>query len=264
MMSTLMNTLQKYTESFNRNEMRTGGSLSKYCDDIVAALDKGITEKEGKREGRKYLGASSLGDPCSRKIQYRYMGVQPDADKGFPAKTLRTFSLGHAIEDLMVMYFKDAGFDLRTSHSMKDEQFGFAIADGEIRGHIDGVICSGPLDVSYPMLWECKSANDKKFKEFVSKGVKEANPVYAAQVALYQTYMNLDENPCVFSVLNKNTSEVYIELVPYDKELAQKISDKAVQILEATKCNDILPRIAQSDDFYLCKFCDYRKTCWEK
>jgi len=259
-----MNTLQKYTESFGQNEMRTGGSLSKYCDDIVAALDQGILEKEEGREGRKYLGASSLGDPCARKIQYRYMGYKPDADKGFPAKTLRTFSLGHAIEDLMVMFFKDAGFDLRVSKSMKDEQFGFSIADGEIRGHIDGVICGGPVDIEYPMLWECKSANDKKFKEFVNKGVAVANPVYAAQVALYQTYMDLYKNPCVFTVLNKNTSEVYIELVPYNKELAQKVSDKAVQILEASKSNDILPRIAQNDDFYLCKFCDYRNTCWAK
>lgn len=244
--------------------MRTGGSLSETCDAIVAELDRGIVEKESKREGRKYLGASSLGDPCARKIQYRYMGFKPDTDKSFPAKTLRTFSLGHAVEDLMVMFFRDAGFDLRTSKSMNDEQFGFSIADGEIRGHIDGVICGGPLNLSYPMLWECKSANDKKFKEFVNKGVAVANPVYAAQVALYQTYMELDQNPCVFTVLNKNTSEVYIELVPYNKALAQSVSDKAVLILEASKCGDILPRIAQNEDFHLCRWCDFHKTCWDK
>lgn len=263
-MSSFANLLQNYTTDTGQNQQRTGGSLSEACDAIIAELDRGITEKEEKQPRRKYLGASSLGDACARKLQYRYMGFKPDSDKKFPAKTLRTFSLGHAIEDLMVMYFRDAGFDLRTSKSMSDEQFGFSIADGEVRGHIDGVICGGPLPLSYPMLWECKSASDKKFKEFVAKGVAEANPIYAAQVALYQTYMNLDENPCVFTVLNKNTSEIYIELVPYNKELAQSISDKAVLILQASQANDILPRIAQNDDYFMCKFCEFYKTCWEK
>jgi hypothetical protein len=259
-----MNTLEKYTKDMALNENRTGGSQSDLCDAIVAELDRGIIEKESQQKGRTYLGASSLGDPCARKIQYRYMGFDRDEEKGFPAKTLRTFSLGHAIEDLMAMMFRDAGFDLRVSKSMNDEQFGFSIADGEIRGHIDGVICGGPLNMAYPMLWECKSANDKKFKEFVQRGVAEANPVYAAQVALYQTYMDLADNPCVFTVLNKNTSEVYIELVPYNKRLAQDVSDKAVLILEASRANDILPRIAQNEDFYMCKWCEFYKTCWEK
>lgn len=263
-MSTLAKTLEKYSISTSLNENRTGGSHSDQSDAVVKELDRGIIEKESKRSGRKYLGASSLGDPCARKIQYRYMGVKPDADKGFPGKTLRTFSLGHAVEDLMVMYFKDAGFDLRTTSSMSNEQFGFSIADGEVRGHIDGVVCGGPMDLPYPMLWECKSANDKKFKEFVSKGVTVANPVYAAQVALYQTYMDLDKNPCMFVVFNKNTSEIYVEFVPYNKPLAQSISDKAVLILQATKANDVLPRIAQNEDFFQCKWCEFHATCWEK
>ena len=81
---------------------------------IIKELDRAVIEKERKQPERKYLGASSLGDPCVRKLQYRYMGQQKDKDKGFPAKTLRTFALGHTIEDLMIMYFRDAGFDLRT------------------------------------------------------------------------------------------------------------------------------------------------------
>ena len=190
------------------------------------------------------------------------MGQQADEGKGFPPKTLRTFSLGHAIEDLMIMYFRDAGFDLRTEKG--GEQFGFAIAEGEIRGHIDGVIVGGPLPIQYPMLWECKSANDRKFAEFVRKGVAQANPVYAAQVAMYQAYMDLTDNPCCFTVLNKNTSGIYIELIPFNQDLAQSTSDKAVNIIRATRGNDMLPRIAQNDDFFMCKWCEFRNTCWDK
>ena len=237
-------------------------STIKPTDHILREIDRGILEKQDKIPRRKYLGASSLGDECSRKIQYRYMGIKPDVDKKFDAKTLRIFAMGHVIEDLMAMYIRDCGFLLKTEKN--NEQFGFETGGGEIRGHIDGVIVGGPLNMKYPMLWECKSANDKKFNEFVKNGVANTNPVYAAQVALYQAYMDLTENPCMFTVMNKNNSEIYIELIDFNQNLAQTTSDKAVNILEATKANEILPRIAQNDDFYLCKMCDFYQTCWNK
>ena len=56
--------------------------------------------------------------------------------------------------DMMILIFRDAGFDLRTE--LKGEQFAFDTADGEVRGHVDGIIVSGPLNLGYPMLWECK------------------------------------------------------------------------------------------------------------
>ena len=262
-MSVQKNALQSFllnTEDSTKSKPKT--YLSKLSDEIISELDGGIITKQNKQPRRKYLGASSLGDECARKLQYRYIDMPVDKEKEFSAKTLRIFGLGHTIEDMMVMYFRDAGFDLRTDK--QGEQFGFETADGEVRGHIDGVICDGPVEAQYPMLWECKSASDKKFKEFVRKGGAEANPVYAAQIALYQAYMNLSENPCCFTVLNKNTSEIYIELVPFDGDLAQAISDKAVNIIKATKAQEMLPRIAQNDDFFLCKWCEFRNTCWSK
>ena len=37
---------------------------------------------------------------------------------------------------MMILIFRDAGFDLRTE--LKGEQFAFDTADGEVRGHVDG------------------------------------------------------------------------------------------------------------------------------
>ena len=93
-------------------------------------------------------------------------------------------------------------------------------------------------------------------------GVSRASPTYAAQIAIYQAYMDLTENPALFTVMNKNTSEIYYELVPFDAELAQRISDKAANILTASKANDILPRVAQSPDYFACRMCEFQKTCW--
>ena len=240
-------------------------STTPYHSDAIELIsynvDKGICEKNDKQPKRKYLGGSSLGSACSRQVQYRYMQTPPDEDKEFPARTLRIFDMGHFIEDLIAGYLRDAGFELKT-HDSQGKQFGFAVADEQIKGHIEGVICSGPVPMHYPFLWECKSANSKKFSEFVRKGVAEANPVYAAQIALYQAYMDLTENPALFTVMNKDTSEIYYELVPFDKDLAQRTSDKGVEILKATKAKEMLPRIAANKDYFACKWCEFKETCW--
>ena len=230
---------------------------------IQEAVDTAIQDKNKKQKRRTYLGASSLGEACSRKIQYRYMGKQPDKDSEFSAKLLRIFQFGHTIEDMAHGWLVNAGFDLRSTDK-NGEQFGFSIADDQVKGHIDGVICAGPDGIKYPMLWECKSANDKSFNEFVRKGLKEVNTVYASQVALYQAYMDLTDNPALFTVINKHTFEIYYELVPFDKHLAQKTSDKAVEILNAVKHNEVLPRVAMNSDYFLCKRCEFKNSCWEK
>ena len=234
---------------------------SEIIDAISAELDKAIIEKNSERKKRTYLGGSSLGESCSRKIQYRYLGTESDEGRDFTANTLRIFQFGHEIEDSVAEWLKNANFDLRTEDK-NGEQFGFSIADGEIKGHIDGVICGGPVNMGYPCLWENKSANDKKFREFMMKGVARTNQVYAAQIALYQAYMNLTEHPCLFTVLNKNTSQIYYELVPFNKSLAQEMSDKAVNILDATKAKETLPRVAYSRDFFDCKWCEFQDRCW--
>jgi hypothetical protein len=74
--------------------------------------------------------------------------------------------------------------------------------------------------------------------------------------------MDLNENPALFTVLNKDTSEIYYELVPFDRGLAQRVSDKGVDILKATKANEVLPRVAANSDYFACKFCEFRQTCW--
>jgi len=230
---------------------------------IQERVDESIIKANKSQKRRTYLGASSLGDSCSRKIQYRYMNQKPDKESEFSAKLLRIFQFGHAIEDMAHGWLIKAGFDLKSTDK-NGEQFGFSIAEDQIKGHIDGVICGGLDELQYPMLWECKSANDRSFNEFVRKGVKEVNLTYASQIALYQAYMNLTENPALFTVVNKNTCEIYYELVPFDKFLAQKTSDKAVEILKAVKHNEVLPRVAVNSDYFMCKRCEFRNSCWEK
>ena len=50
------------------------GYPSKEINQIGLAVDKAIVNDKQKKR-RDYLGGSSLGEECARKIQYRFMGV---------------------------------------------------------------------------------------------------------------------------------------------------------------------------------------------
>jgi len=169
--------------------------------------------------------------------------------------------VGHVYEDLAVDWLTKAGYDLRTRNSSGD-QFGFAVADGRVRGHIDGVIVAGPDDLAVPALWECKSANAKNWRDIVKRGVAVSKPVYAAQIALYQAYLGLTDHPAVFTAINKDTCELWHELVPFNGALAQACSDKAVRILQACDAGEWLPRVAADPDHFECMWCDWKQRCW--
>jgi hypothetical protein len=232
-----------------------------YAERINALVDAAFIAEAAARPPRGYLGGSRLGDPCSRRLQYEYLDVPKDEGTGFTGLQLRVFAAGHAFEDLAIAWLRKAGFDLRT-RNRAGEQFGFSAAGGRIQGHIDGIILTGPGGFDCPALWECKSANAKSWREMVKRGVAIAKPTYAAQVALYQAYMGLTEEPALLTAVNKDTSELWHEAVPFAPELAQAASDQAVRILQASEAGEWLPRVAVGPDHPECARCPWRRKCW--
>jgi hypothetical protein len=219
-------------------------------------LDAKLLEEHKNQEKRNYLGASTLGTECLRRIQFQFTQHDPEIS----AQILRTFAIGHYLEDLVADWIRLAGFDLKTRNE-NNEQFGFSIAGGKIAGHVDGIIVGGSDFFLYPQLWECKTMNNKNWNDTKKRGVLVSKPIYYAQVQLYMAYLNLDENPCLFTALNKDTSELYHELIPFDAEAAQRYSDRAVQIIKATENNEMLPGISNDPSFYKCKMCPHRTEC---
>ncbi|MFP5212686.1 MAG: hypothetical protein ACLGPL_04835 [Acidobacteriota bacterium] len=228
---------------------------------LNALLDAAIVADRSRQQPRNYLGGSRLGHPCERALQFEYFHSPKDEGKDFSGRILRIFEVGHALEDLAIRWIRLAGFDLR-NEKRDGGQFGFSVAGGRIRGHIDGVLCGGPDAIKYPALWECKTMNHKKWNECVKGGVAKSHPVYAAQIAVYQAYMGLTENPAIFTSINKDTEEIWFEAVPFDSALAQRMSDRGVRILRACDAGEILPRIAQSRDHFECRMCSYAQRCW--
>ena len=239
-----------------------------FADRINALIDGALVAADRARPPRGYLGGSRLGDPCQRRLQYEYFSVPRDEGAGFSGLQLRIFAAGHAFEDLVVSWLRDAGFDLRT-RNRAGEQFGFSVAGGRIRGHVDGILADGPTlpGLGYPALWECKTMNARSWKETAHKGVVVSKPVYAAQLAVYQAYMEgsvagISANPALFTAVNKDTAELHHELVPFDGGLAQRMSDRAVRILQATEAGELLPRVAANPDHHECRMCAWSQRCW--
>lgn len=240
-------------------------------DKVNGLIDLHLQDMNTQEPKRDYLGASRLGVSCSRALQYEY--TLTPRDKPFSGKSLRTFEMGHALEGMALNWLRGAGFDIYTRQE-NGEPFGFSVVDGRIRGHVDGIVYAAPPEtgISCLALWECKSMNAKSWKQTVEKGVRVAKPVYAVQIALYQAYMEgsvpgtgapgISRNPALFTAVNKDTSEIYHELVPFDAALAQEASDRGVNILRATQAEETLPRISVDPDYFECRFCDWKDRCW--
>ena len=241
------------------------------ADWINTAIDDALTDDQAKTTPRDYLGGSRLGHACERALQFEFTATPKDDGKDFSGQSLRIFAIGHALEDLAVAWLRQAGFDLYTRKGNRPDggQFGFSVASGRIRGHVDGILAAGPegFGLAVPALWECKTMNAKNWRAGVKDGVIKSKPVYATQIAVYQAYMDaqvpgISANPALFTAINKDTAELYHELVPFDADLAQRMSDRGVRILQATDAGELLPRVANTADFFECRFCSWADRCW--
>lgn len=246
-------------------------SRSQTSEHVNAAIDSALVATNQATPPRSYLGGSRLGHACERALQFEFVKAPKDEGADFDGRLLRIFGIGHALEDVAVAWLRAAGFDLYTRRGgdVDGEQFGFSVAGGRIRGHVDGVFAGGPTipGMAFPALWECKTMNAKSWRETSSKGVAVAKPIYAAQIAVYQAYMDaavpgVADNPALFTAINKDTAELHHELVPFNAELAQRMSDRGVRILAATDAGELLPRVAAQADHFECRFCPWSKRCW--
>ena len=236
-------------------------SSSSLSGRLTALVDLGMQRTRATQPRRAYLGASRLGASCERALQYEYADAPVDTGREIGGRMLRIFERGHVIEDCMAGWLLEAGFELRTRRD-DGEQFGFAAADGRLQGHIDGVIVGGPEGFAYPALWECKCLGNKSWSDLDKKGLTLSKPVYAAQVAIYQAYLELHEHPAIFTALNADTMEIYTELVPFDAALAQRMSDRAVKVITATEAGDLLPRAFHDSTHFECRMCAWQDRCW--
>jgi hypothetical protein len=211
-------------------------------DIIAKIIDK--SQENIIDEPRDYIGASSIGSDCIRKIWYEFKG---EKGENIPAKVRRTFDIGRKLESLVIEWLGKAGLEVITdtlTYHPKDMEY--------FQGHFDGIIV---IDKK-PHILEIKTAKDASFKIFVAKGLKLWNPQYFAQI---QSYMGMSGlfSACIL-VLNKDNSAIYDEFITFDEGFYNVLKNKAALIAASPLPP---PRISASPVWFACKVCKFNKVC---
>jgi hypothetical protein len=223
---------------------------------VSVALNALIDASVFPEKTRGYLGASAVGHPCARRIQYDWM-----CDAEHPARIMDIFDRGHYIEKRSREHLIHAGFKFAP-----DERLRFTALAGMLTGHADGVFVDGPKirDVGYPCLWKCKGLNAKGWRSLDRDGLEKAYPQYAAQVALYQYFLGVGDHPAIFTAVNADDCRRIHIQVPYNADRAQHWIDRTKTIIEATRAGELLPRFTDDPEHWKCRLCGHRERCWRQ
>lgn len=194
---------------------------------------------------RPYLGGSMIGHTCSRYIAYTFRWAYKET---LESKVWRIFRLGDAVEEIMVGQLNKAGIEVT------GQQVTVSGYKGHAAGHIDGILVID--EEAY--LFECKSMNHTNFLEVQRKHVQASKPVYYGQCQIYMG--KLDLKKCLFMALDKNTSEIYVEILDFDENEYERLLRREEDIIDGLPIS-YFPKVSNNPSWYTCKFCAAKKVC---
>lgn len=182
---------------------------------------------------RQYIGASVIGDDCTRRIWYGFRWWKTQI---IPGRIARIFDTGHSYE-LRI-------FNMLASNGCEAVESQKAVVDPKtpwLKGRCDGIVDG--------LLFECKTANEAGFKKFKGN-LKADHPKYYGQVQTYMGFLKLKQ--CLFVVVNKNTDDLHIEIVDFDFMAFRACRNRAKSVVLA----EVPPaRLSDNPADYRCKMC---------
>jgi len=237
------------------------------ADPLIEKIYEFIEAEAKKEPPRNYIGASSIGEDCERKLFYKLR----HADKAKPrrAELILAANDGHRSEDLVASYIRQIpGVELWT-HKNDGGQYGFHERFGEVdfKGHVDGIIKGLPQSPATAHIWENKACNQKIFDAFLkareTHGTKGAlqkwKPIYYAQAIINMEKFDIKRH--YTTVCLSGTRKIASCRTEANPTLAKLLIEKAKRVASATT-----PPFGISDNptFYECKhMCDFYEHCFE-
>ncbi len=202
-------------------------------------------------EHRAHLGASLIGLACSRRLWYGFRWAERER---FSGRLLRLFNTGKREEARVGDELRGIGCEVHMDDG--DAQWRVSACGGHFGGSMDGAVLGLP---EAPKAWhvlEIKTHSAKSWADLAKKGVQEAKPQHYAQM---QTYMHLaGVDRALYYAVNKDTDDLHIERVPYDKSFAEQLVDKAARVIAASEPP---PRLSDEPAWFECKFCPFHALC---
>jgi hypothetical protein len=220
---------------------------------INISYDKWFTERPTERE-EKVLYFSEVGDPCPRRLWYRYN--QPEVATKPDGRALLKFFYGDMLEELVLNVAEDAGHSVTN----KQERVIYDIGDGwVVRGRIDAVIDGVVVDVK-----SVTKYSEEKFKN----DLQEDPFGYYQQLNGYAAALNNDN--AGFVTIQKELGHVNYYPIEVNKGLFRMQAEHAVETVSLDSPDTInrLPAVPQSKTSKnkklctSCGYCNYKKQCW--
>jgi len=205
---------------------------------------------------RNHLGASTLGEPCWRKLWYSFRWVK---EEKFDGRMMRLFNVGHSAEPRFVAYLRGIGFDVK-EFDEDGKQFRISGAMGHYGGSLDGM-CKAParyqLSEDLVLLNEFKTnGTGKAFTDVEEKGLAKAKPMHFSQMSQYGYKYGLRFG--LYMIENKNDSSITFKIVELDWNLGAQLEKKANDIIFS---KEPPPRISENPAVFECKYCTYADIC---
>lgn len=99
---------------------------------------------------------------------------------------------------------------------------------------------------------------DKKWSDFRRLGVEKSHPIYYGQCQTYMGFMDL--KTALFTATNRDTGEIWYEVIAFNEAHAQAAVDRAAKVLGAKSAVE-LSRITTDYTHFACKWCSYASHC---
>ena len=201
---------------------------------------------------RPHLGASIIGNSCSRAIWYSWRWA---TRRKFEGRMLRLFQTGHLAENRFISDLRAIGATVR-DREFSGNQIAVWHESGHFGGSLDGVVSGLPEAPMTEHVLECKTHNAKSFALLQAKGVVQSKPTHDAQMQVYMHFTGLTR--AAYFAVNKDTDELHFERVPYDVAVASRLIAKAEQIIASPEPPT---RINEKEAWFECRLCDHADTC---
>jgi hypothetical protein len=201
---------------------------------------------------RSHLGASLMGHECDRALWY---GFRWHVKPKFSGKTLLLFNRGHIEEGRIIALLLAARIGVYQSDT-DGKQYQINYFGGHFGGSGDGIADDIPdVPIGEKCLLEFKTHSEQSFRK-LSSGIEKSNPRHYVQMQLYMGGMGLKYG--LYLAVNKNTDELYGEVIEYNEMVDNRFIERAEGIIFASKAP---PKINENPSWFQCKYCDFRGVC---
>jgi hypothetical protein len=172
----------------------------------------------------------------------------------FNGRLLRLFGTGKREESRVYDELRGIGVELHTDDGGK--QIECRDASGHFGGSIDGIGRGFPEGPKSWAILEIKTHSSKSYHDVASKGVETAKPQHYAQMQVYMGLMDVER--ALYFAVNKDTDEIYVEWVHFNKPDFNALQTRATYIIARSAPPE---RLSNDPANWVCKMCDFYKTC---